>query len=150
MVTMRRFFFFFAATVLLLAAADASHARRKASNGKTKGSAAEAPAADKDTLEMVEAFLKAETEALPVEHVPAFMAVDPGSLPVRLRDRFLAKREELRALQRVSKAKSKAGLRRLGKKEDEAACDYKEGSGQFVRFRKRAGSSRSPATRRAT
>jgi len=121
---------------LLLCAAEA---RSKASRGARKEPAAEKSAASPETLEMVDAFLKAKTEDLPADFIPAFMEVDPKSLPSRMRDRFLAKREELRALGRVAQSHKKAGLRRLGKKEEEAQCVYKEGSEQLVRMMKQTG-----------
>ena len=85
--------------------------------------AAPAPAAlPKDTLEMVEAFIKAPTASLPPEHIDEFLAVDPEAVPKKLRTQFRAKCEELRALKKINDGKRKAPLRRLGN-DTQAQCE---------------------------
>lgn len=83
--------------------------------------AAPAPA-DKDTLAMVEAFIKAPTASLPPEHIDRFLAVDAESLPKKIQTQFRAKVEELRALKKIADGKRKAPLRRLGN-DSQAQCE---------------------------
>ena len=90
---------------------------------------------DADTLAMVTAFLKMETSALPVAHIPRFMAVDPESLPVKLRKPFEAKRLELKVLAHLSETK-KHGIVRM----PEANCSIPEdGGGMALGILKLAG-----------
>lgn len=87
--------------------------------------------ADKETVELVELFLKADTGDLPPDHIPRFLAVEPASLPPKLRERAQAKQSELRALMRVSKSKKKGYLKRLGV-EEPAQCRIEQGSPTYV------------------
>lgn len=73
--------------------------------------AAPAEKLDKDTLEMVEAFLKIPTEKLPPPHIGKFLAVDPAALPEKLRGKFEAKRLELRTMQHIAKKKVQGSIR---------------------------------------
>lgn len=73
------------------------------------------PKAEGKTLKLVEHFLKTPTGDLPPDDVPAFLAVDPATLPAKLRDKFEAKRIELLALKKNADAKYKPPLRMLGK-----------------------------------
>jgi hypothetical protein len=65
---------------------------------------------DADTLEMVQAFLKLPADQLPSEHIPRFLAVDPASLPKKLRRPFAAKRLELYSLRQLGRAKKKGSV----------------------------------------
>ena len=66
---------------------------------------------DPDTLAMVKAFLKMPTDQLPAEHIPKFLAVDPDSLPVNLRERFLAKKVELYSLKQIADGNKRGSVR---------------------------------------
>jgi hypothetical protein len=87
--------------------------------------AAPALAASSDTVRMVELFLKAPTADLPPDAVPSFMAVDPASLPKRLRGSYLAKRAELDALKRLAQGGKKGYFRRMGS-DKKAVCDKEQ------------------------
>ena len=76
--------------------------------------AADAPKASKDTIKMVEFFLKAATGDLPPDHIEEFLSVDPATLPAKLQVPFSAKKAELTALKKISDGKKKPPLRRLG------------------------------------
>ncbi len=73
--------------------------------------AASPAALDRDTLDMVKAFLQIPTESLPPEHIPRFLAVDPAALPAKLRRPFRAKRLELHALKRIADGRKKGAAR---------------------------------------
>ncbi|MFC1679405.1 hypothetical protein ACFL2T_04270 [Elusimicrobiota bacterium] len=109
--------------------------KRDPSGGKESSGRA---AASKDTVAMVEFFIKADTASLPPEIVPEFMEVDPKTLPRRLQDKCRAKQAEFSALQRVAAGKMKPPLRRLGVKE-EAKCDMREESAYYVKTLKSMG-----------
>ncbi len=83
------------------------------------GAAVAAPKADAKAdpaaTKLVEFFIQTETADLPPEQVPSFLAVDPAKIPLRLRDRFEAKRIELLALKKNADGKYKPPLRMLGK-----------------------------------
>lgn len=81
-----------------------------------------APKADPKTMKLVEYFLKTATGDLPPDDVPAFLAVDPVTLPAKMRDKFEAKRLELLALKKNSDAQYKPPLRLLGKDSTEDNC----------------------------
>ena len=68
-------------------------------------------AADKDTLAMVETFLKLPTQNLPPEHIPRFLAVEPSALPKKIRTAFEAKRLELYTLKQMTDGKKKGSVR---------------------------------------
>ena len=76
-------------------------------------SAAESVKADTETLRLVELFVSAPTSDLPPEKVPDFLAVDPQTLPAKLRTPWLAKREELLALKKISDGTRKPPIRRI-------------------------------------
>ncbi|MBI3551090.1 MAG: hypothetical protein HY077_01115 [Elusimicrobia bacterium] len=61
--------------------------------------------ADKDTVEMVEAFIKLPVDRLPVEHIDRFVAVDPETLPKKLRQGFKAKKLELYTFKQLAHRK---------------------------------------------
>lgn len=67
--------------------------------------------ATKETVSMVEKVLKTPTEELPPGVVPPFLAVDPESLPKKLRQRFLAKRVELYSLKHLADTKKRGAVR---------------------------------------
>lgn len=94
--------------------------------------------ADADTMKLVETFLSRPTAELPPEAVPPFLAVDPATLPARLREKYRAKRYELLALKKTLEGRQKPPLRRLGK-EEKAACDIKRESPQFLALMKQTG-----------
>lgn len=73
---------------------------------------ADKPLADKDTIQLVEFFIKSPTSDLPPSAVPAFMRVDPKTLPEKLRTPYEAKKEELLALQKIAEGKRKPLIRR--------------------------------------
>ena len=89
--------------------------------GKSSGADASKPTADAGTLKLVNFFIKAETADLPPSRVGDFIAVDPESLPKKLRAPFLAKKEELLALKRIADGNKKAPVRRLGQ-DDPVPC----------------------------
>jgi hypothetical protein len=95
--------------------------------------AAKPPKPSQETVRFVETFAAAETSALPPEEVPRFLAVDPESLPEKLRERFLAKRSELLALKRIAEGKKKPPLRRLGV-DKPAECRYEKGGEAFCQY----------------
>jgi len=115
--------------------------------------AGKAGIADKDTVKLVEMFVKTETADLPPEAIPAFMEVDPETLPdktvqyvdpkghtlkIKMKIAYGAKREELLALKRLSDGKRKAPVRRLGL-EDPKCAEPPQGSEQMVGMWKFAG-----------
>ncbi|MBI3551091.1 MAG: hypothetical protein HY077_01120 [Elusimicrobia bacterium] len=67
--------------------------------------------AAKDTIQMVEYFLKTPIADLPAGSVEQFLAVDPESLPKKLRERYKGRRLELYTLKRVAQGKKKGTLR---------------------------------------
>ena len=66
---------------------------------------------DPDTLAMVEAFLKRPLSELPAQHIDRFVAVDPLSLPLRLRAKYEARRLELFTLKSLAAGKKKGTVR---------------------------------------
>jgi hypothetical protein len=72
-----------------------------------------APAADADkaTLKMVEFFIKAPVSELPPDHIEEFLAVDPDTLPKKLREPYKGKRLELYTLKQLSAGKKKGFFR---------------------------------------
>jgi hypothetical protein len=64
-------------------------------------------ALDADTLEMVKEFLKLPADKLPLEFIPRFLAVDPASLPRKLRRPFEARKLELYSLKQLQQTKKK-------------------------------------------
>jgi hypothetical protein len=64
-----------------------------------------------DDAQFVEAFLKIEIARLPPEQIDRFVALDPAALPEKLRERFKARRLELRALKDVAAGKKKGNWR---------------------------------------
>ena len=89
--------------------------------------------ADADTINLVETFLARPTSELPPEAVPPFMAVDPASLPLRLREKYRVKRTELLTLKKINEGRQKPPLRRLGV-EETATCEVKRESAQFLKL----------------
>jgi len=75
--------------------------------------AAESVTADTETIRLVELFVNAQTSDLPPEKVPDFLAVDPKTLPAKLRTSWLVKREELLALKKISDGTKKPPIRRI-------------------------------------
>ena len=75
---------------------------------------AKQPKASAEEIKLVELILKTPTDRLVPEAIPAFMTVDPLGLPEKLREPYRAKRMELLALKKVSDAKRKPPIRRLG------------------------------------
>jgi len=102
-----------AAAVFLAAGAAAALASAK---GHAKGEPAkrfETVTADTETIRFVELFVNAHTSDLPPEKVPDFLAVDPKTLPSKLRTGWLEKREELLALKKISDGARKPTVRRI-------------------------------------
>lgn len=95
--------------------------------GLSLGWADEAPAAvDKDTLAMVEAFLKLPTPSLPPDSIPRFLAVEPKALPKKQRTAFMAKRLELYTLRQMAEGKRKGNVR-MPEKDCAVSQDAKSG-----------------------
>jgi hypothetical protein len=106
---------------LVLPAAAAKKSRKKASKAS----------ADKDTIELVDSFLKADTAKIPAGAIPVFMKIDPETLPERQRIPYEAKKAELQALRMAAESKRKAPIRRAG--EDPIKnCPREKGSKQLV------------------
>lgn len=95
--------------------------------------AEEAFTASSTTVRMVEYFIKTETGDLPPENIPEFVAIDPKTLPSRLRPGFQSRRAELMSLKRLSDQRKRPAFRRLGKEGEKAQCDIEEGSEQYVK-----------------
>src|SRR5437879_4474794 len=72
---------------------------------------ARAPQSAKDKADMVKYFLKTPVEDLPSNHIDEFLAIDPESLPKKLREKYRGKRLELYTLKRLAASKKKASLR---------------------------------------
>ncbi len=72
---------------------------------------AEAAGVDKDTIQMVEAFLKKPTAELPPQHVGRFLEIDAKSLPEKLRRPFEAKKLELYTLRSIAGQKKRGFVR---------------------------------------
>ncbi len=87
--------------------------------------------ADKDTIELVDSFLKADTNRLPAGAIPVFMKIDHETLPVRQRIPFRAKKAELQALRMKIDSKRKPPIRRAGQ-EPLKDCRPEKGSKQLV------------------
>ncbi len=68
-----------------------------------------APAA-KDTVDMVEAFVKLPIDQMPADHIDEFVAVDPESLPKKLQKGFKARRLELYTLKQLFKRKKEGTI----------------------------------------
>ena len=99
------------------------------------GTSARAGDADKDTVKMVEYFLKAPVSDLPAGHIDEFLNIDPETLPKKLRERFKGKRLELYTLRRLSASKKKGTYRT-----PEPDCEApKEGKSNDVGALKMAG-----------
>ncbi len=71
---------------------------------------APARAAD-DDAQFVEAFLKIDVPRLPAEQIGRFVAIEPATLPEKLREPFKARRLELRALRDLASGKKKGPWR---------------------------------------
>ena len=71
---------------------------------------ARAAEATQDTVEMVEAFVKLPIDQLPSDHIDDFVAVDPESLPKRLRRGFKARKLELYTLKQMARRKKYGNL----------------------------------------
>ncbi|MBI5244553.1 MAG: hypothetical protein HY922_12875 [Elusimicrobia bacterium] len=69
--------------------------------------------ADTETLKLVELFVNAPTSELPPEKVPDFLAVDPKTLPAKLRMSWMQKRQELLALKKIADGQKKPPIRRI-------------------------------------
>ena len=67
--------------------------------------------ASPETVKEVEAFLKAPTSELPPDKIDDFLAIDPDSLPAKLRTPFRAKRVELYTLKQLAEGKKKGTIR---------------------------------------
>jgi len=67
--------------------------------------------ADQSTIKMVEFFLRTPVAELPTEHIDDFLAVDPNTVPKKLRQRFKAKCVELYAFKREAEGKKRGTLR---------------------------------------
>jgi len=117
-----------AVLALLLAAAlaEPAHAARKKAEKPEPG-----VTASSTTIKMVEHFTTVETADLPVEAIPEFMAVDPKTLPSRLRTKYQAKKLELAALKKNADGKKKGFFRRMGN-DKQALCVPEEGDEQTV------------------
>lgn len=93
-------------------------------------------AADKDTIRLVEYVVTTPTAELQPSAIPAFMKIDPASLPdqmisirhegqpkpekVKLRVAYDAKKDELVALKKIADGRNKPPIRRYGM--EEAKC----------------------------
>lgn len=73
--------------------------------------AAQVPPADPEMVKIVEKFLNTPTADLPPSAVPPFLAVDPESLPKKLRDKARARRLELHTLKQLAAGKRKGSVR---------------------------------------
>jgi len=89
-------------------------------------------AADKDTIELVEFFIKSPTADLPPSAVPAFMKIDPKTLPEKLRAPYEAKKMELLALQKLAGGKRAPLIRRYDMPEPKCEKPVK-GTPQLLR-----------------
>ena len=116
--------------LLFILAAGASAAPAPA---KTEKPPAKSEAASANTVEMVEAFLKMETSALPAESIPDFLRIDADSLPERLQDRYRVKKMELEALRISMESKRKPPIRRMGMA-PATDCDPEKGSKAVVKY----------------
>lgn len=127
--------------LILVAASSAAYADGKAGT------------ADKDTVHLVEMFIKTDTADLPPEAIPAYMEVDPDTLPdkmvqytdfngkmvkTKMKVAYGAKKEELLALKRLAEGKRKPPIRRLGL-EDPKCGEPPQGTDQMVGMWKFAG-----------
>ncbi|MFH2201725.1 MAG: hypothetical protein ABIJ96_01280 [Elusimicrobiota bacterium] len=124
--------------LLLVVAVSAAPAQGGNKRAKKSGSpAAPSPkaAADKDTVKLVEYFIKADTSELDPTLIPRFMAIDPGSLPLKLRVQHRAKKAELEALRKISANRRKAPIRRAGQEAPSPAeCEPEKGTLQYVKM----------------
>lgn len=118
-----------AGLALLPALAAAAPAKPAPKAGAPVKPAAEEPGtASTETLKLVDYVLKTHTGDLHPEAVPPYMEVDEKTLPGKLREPYLAKKEELLALKKIAEGKKKPPLRRLGIPEDEKpACEPRTG-----------------------
>ena len=91
-----------------------------------------------DTVEFVEAFLKADTAQIPPALIPRFMSVDAESLPKKIRSRFEAKKEELNVLRKIAEGRRKAPIRRAGQDPPEG-CERKKKDAAFIAWMLRMG-----------
>ncbi|PCI31308.1 MAG: hypothetical protein COB53_13470 [Elusimicrobia bacterium] len=87
--------------------------------------------ADKDTIELVDKFLEAETSRIPPGAIPGFMKIDYKTLPTRQRVPYQAKKAQLKALRMKIDAKTKPPIRRAGQ-EPLKDCRPEHGSKQLV------------------
>lgn len=114
------------AVLLLAPAVDA--AKRKASAGKAKPTAATAAksapedpgTADADTVKLAGIVIKTPTDQLDPTLAGAFLKVDTQTLPPRQRVAARGKQMELRALIKVAEGKKKGGIRMVGPEECQA------------------------------
>jgi len=87
----------------------------------------------------VDYVLKTHTGDLNPDAIPPYMELDEKTLPGRLRERFLAKKEELLALKKIAEGKKKPPLRRLGiPPEEKPVCDPRTGE-MHLKVLKQAG-----------
>ena len=86
--------------------------------GAARAADGDKPEADKATIKMVEFFIKAPMSDLPAGHIDDFLAIDPETLPVKLRDSFKGKRLELYTMKQLAGSKKKGAFRM-----PDAACD---------------------------
>lgn len=114
--------------------AGAAHAKKRSKKkGYSDGTAS------KDTIELVETFLKLDTAVLPAEAIPEFMEVDRSTLPSKLRDPYQAKRIELLALRKIAEGKRKPLVRRIAFEDKPAVCEAEKGTPLLLKSLKRMG-----------
>jgi len=101
------------------------------SSKKTKPKSNAGATADKDTIDLVDSFLKADTNKLPAGAIPVFMKIDRTTLPVRQRIPYRAKKVELQALRMKIDAKKKPPIRRAGQ-DPKVGCRPEKGTKQLV------------------
>ncbi|OIO04157.1 MAG: hypothetical protein AUJ52_15720 [Elusimicrobia bacterium CG1_02_63_36] len=87
--------------------------------------------ADKDTVELVDSFLKADTAKIPAGAIPVFMKIDPETLPERQRIPYEAKKAELQALRMAAESKRKPPIRMAGKEPVEN-CPREKGTKKLI------------------
>ena len=90
--------------------------------GPVPAGAAEKAAKADDKLELVQFFLKTPVSRLPAEAIGEFLAIDPKTVPAKLRDRFEVKRQELIGLKKIADGQMKPPVRRLNQP-DQTDCE---------------------------
>ncbi len=106
-------------------------AAKKSQKTKPKPKSSVGATADKETIELVDSFLKADTSKIPPGAIPVFMKIDRETLPVRQRIPYRAKKAELEALRMKIDSKKKPPIRRAGQ-EPMTGCRPEKGTKQLV------------------